>query len=185
MQVARPALFLDRDGVINVEKHYLYRIEDFEFIQGVFDACRYFQHLGYLIVVVTNQSGIERGYYSEADFQKLTQWMLARFKEQGVDVAKVYHCPHHPELSGACDCRKPKPGMLLAAQEELAIDLSRSILVGDKLGDIQAGKVAGVGMNVLVHSGHKLADTALSQADFVMDSLADFMSLAQRLNLNA
>lgn len=140
----RPALFLDRDGVINVEKNYLHKIGDFEFIDGIFELCRKYRSLGYLIVVVTNQSGIARGYYSEADFEALTAWMKGEFRERGIEVAAVYHCPHHPDISGSCDCRKPEPGMLLAAAEELQIDLPASLLIGDSERDIEAAHAAGV-----------------------------------------
>ena len=138
------ALFLDRDGVINIEKEYLYRQEDFEFIDGIFDLCRHYQKLGYLIFIVTNQSGIARGFYSEEDFAKLTAWMLGEFAKRGVKITKVYHCPHHPKLSGECSCRKPKPGMLLDAAKEFDIDLKNSIIIGDKERDIEAGLNAGL-----------------------------------------
>ena len=138
------ALFLDRDGVINVEKNYLHKVEDFEFIDGIFELCRAFQDRGYLIVVVTNQSGIARGYYSEEDFSVLTVWMIAAFKAQNIEITHVYHCPHHPDISGACDCRKPNPGMLLEAAKSYQIDLKESLLIGDKERDIDAGFNAGL-----------------------------------------
>ena len=138
------ALFLDRDGVINVEKDYLYKIEDFEFINGIFELCRYYQAQNYLIIVVTNQSGIDRGYYTEDDLELLTGWMKNKFKKHGIDIAKVYYCPHHPDISGDCQCRKPKPGMLFKAAKEFNIDLENSILVGDKERDIEAGLNAGL-----------------------------------------
>ena len=138
------ALFLDRDGVINVEKNYLYKREDFEFIDGIFDLCSYFQNKGYAVVVVTNQSGICRGYYSEEDFRKLTEWMEAEFAKRGIEIAKTYHCPHHPEFTGSCSCRKPQPGMFLQAQNDLALDLHKSVMVGDKLSDIEAAQKAGL-----------------------------------------
>ena len=144
-----PALFLDRDGVINIEKNYLYRIEDFEFIDGIFDLCRFFQKKGYKIVVVTNQSGICRGYYSKEDFAKLTTWMEREFAKEGVMIAKTYHCPHHPEFTGKCSCRKPEPGMFLKAKEELCLDMQNSVMVGDKLSDLEAAKRAGVGRGYL------------------------------------
>ena len=142
--MSRKALFLDRDGVINVEKEYLYKREDFEFIDGIFELCRHYQELGYLIFIVTNQSGIAREYYSEADFEKLTEWMLEAFEKEGITISKVYHCPHHPKLSGACSCRKPEPGMLLEAAKEFDVDLKNSIIVGDKERDIEAGLNAGL-----------------------------------------
>lgn len=143
-QKKSPALFLDRDGVINVEKHYLYKQKDFEFIDGVFEVCRYFQNKGYLIVVVTNQSGICRGFYTKEDFAKLTEWMEREFAKEGVTIAKTYHCPHHPDFTGSCSCRKPKPGMFLQAKEEFNIDMENSVMIGDKLSDLEAAKRAGV-----------------------------------------
>ncbi len=142
--MSQKALFLDRDGVINVEKEYLYKIEDFEFIDGIFDLCRHYQDLGFLIFVVTNQSGIARKYYSEADFKKLTEWMLSEFTKRDIRIEKVYYCPHHPDISGECDCRKPKPGMLEQAADEFDIDLHNSIMIGDKERDIEAGINAGL-----------------------------------------
>ncbi len=144
MLARNPALFLDRDGVINVEKNYLYRIEDFEFIDGIFELCRYFQAKGYKVVVVTNQSGICRGYYSEEDFTKLTKWMEREFAKEGVRIAKTYHCPHHPDFTGSCACRKPEPGMFLKAKEEFDIDMENSVMIGDKPSDLEAAKRAGI-----------------------------------------
>ena len=138
MELRKKALFLDRDGVINIEKNYLYKKEDFEFVDGIFELCRYFQDKGYLIFVVTNQSGIARGYYTKEDFLALTEWMEEAFKKQGITITKTYYCPHHPEITGECTCRKPLPGMLLQAAKEFDIDLQNSILVGDKQSDIEA-----------------------------------------------
>ena len=140
----KPALFLDRDGVVNIEKNYLHKKEDFEFIEGIFDVCQYYMAKNYYIVVVTNQSGIARGYYSERDFELLTVWMLNSFESQGISINRVYHCPHHPDISGECECRKPKPGMLLSAAKDLNIDLENSVLIGDSERDIQAGHKAGL-----------------------------------------
>ena len=138
------ALFLDRDGVINVEKEYLYKIEDFEFIEGIIELSKYYQDKTYKIFVVTNQSGIVRGYYTQNDFSDLTSWMISEFKKQGVVISKVYHCPHHPSLSGICSCRKPEAGMLLQAQKEFNINLEKSIIIGDKERDVEAGLNAGL-----------------------------------------
>ena len=142
--MSRPALFLDRDGVVNIEKNYLHKIEDFEFIADIFALCKKYQTLGYLIVVVTNQSGIARGYYSEEDFSLLTRWMVDVFDRENIHISEVYHCPHHPDISGACSCRKPEPGMLLAAAEKYNIDLKNSLLVGDSERDITAAHRAGL-----------------------------------------
>lgn len=138
------ALFLDRDGVINVEVNYLHKIEDFTFIDGIFDLCKYYQDLGYIIIVVTNQSGIARGFYDEDDFNRLTSWMIDEFKKNDIDVKKVYHCPHHPDFDSTCSCRKPNPGMLFNAIKDFDIDIKNSIIIGDKERDIEAGINAGV-----------------------------------------
>jgi len=153
------ALFLDRDGVINVEKNYLYKIEDFEFIEGIFELCQHFIDAGYLIFVVTNQSGIARNYYTEEDFEELTAWMLGVFYEHGIEITHVYHCPHHPDISGACSCRKPKPEMLLQAAREFDVDLENSIMIGDKERDIEAGINAGLAQSYL-YDGAKKTDSS-------------------------
>jgi D-glycero-D-manno-heptose 1,7-bisphosphate phosphatase len=153
---ANKALFLDRDGVINKEKNYLYQIKEFEFIDGVFEACKYFQSQGYLIVIITNQAGIARGVYTKNDFEDLTRWMVKEFEKESVLISKVYHCSHHPEFSGNCECRKPKPKMIFDAQKEFDIDLTKSILVGDKNSDIEAGLNAGIKMNFLIQTGHNI-----------------------------
>lgn len=144
------AVFLDRDGVINADTGYVHKPEDFRFSDGIFAFCRAAREAGYLLVVVTNQAGIARGYYTEEDFRKLTDWMLARFSERGVEIAAVYACPCHPEHgTGAYKRdsfdRKPNPGMILKARDAFDIDLSQSVLIGDKNSDIEAGRGAGVG----------------------------------------
>jgi D-glycero-D-manno-heptose 1,7-bisphosphate phosphatase len=138
------ALFLDRDGVINKEYNYVFRIEDFEFVPGIFELCENYQKKGYLIIVITNQAGIARGYYTEDSFNLLTNWMLGEFNKKGIKISKVYFCPHHPEITGECECRKPKPGMILKAAHDFDIDIENSILIGDKDSDILAGKNAGI-----------------------------------------
>ncbi|MCF6340260.1 MAG: D-glycero-beta-D-manno-heptose 1,7-bisphosphate 7-phosphatase [Sulfurimonas sp.] len=138
------ALFLDRDGVINKDINYLFKIKDFIFIDGIFELCKHYQNLGYIIIIVTNQSGIDRGYYSKSDFDILTKWMIEEFKRNDIEIKKVYFCPHHPDIYGECNCRKPKPGMIFQAQKEFDIDLKNSIIVGDKEKDIEAGINAGL-----------------------------------------
>ncbi len=145
------AVFLDRDGVINIEKNYVYKIEDFEFMPGIFDLCRKYQQEGYLIFIITNQAGIARGYYTEKQFLILTDWMIKELKKQDITITKVYFCPHHPDFTGECECRKPNPGMILQAAKEFDIDLSESILIGDKESDIEAGKRAGVSINININ----------------------------------
>lgn len=138
------ALFLDRDGVINIDRGHVYLREQFEFVPGIFDLCRRFLQDGYLILVVTNQAGIAKGIYSEEDFQKLTSWMVQQFNHEGITITKVYYCPHHPEIDGNCECRKPEPGMLLQAIKEFDLDIKTCILIGDKESDIEAGRRAGI-----------------------------------------
>jgi D-glycero-D-manno-heptose 1,7-bisphosphate phosphatase len=151
------ALFLDRDGVINVDTGHVHHRESFEFIPGIFELCRAAQTLDYLLVVVTNQAGIARGYYSESDFNDLTDWMMGKFEENGVRIRRLYYCPYHPvfgvgKYKHDSPDRKPNPGMLLRAQSDLDLDLGASILIGDKLSDIQAGCAAGVGTQILLSS---------------------------------
>jgi D-glycero-D-manno-heptose 1,7-bisphosphate phosphatase len=151
----RPALFLDRDGVINVDFGYVHRADQVAFIDGIFDLCRTAHERGYLTVVITNQAGIARGIYSEADFRNLMDWMKTRFAAADAMIDAVYHCPHHPEHGHGiyhqrCTCRKPEPGLFLAAQRDLSLDLSKSILVGDKMRDIEAGRRAGVARRILL-----------------------------------
>jgi D-glycero-D-manno-heptose 1,7-bisphosphate phosphatase len=151
------ALFLDRDGVINTDHGYVCSREDFHFQQGIFELCRAAQTLGYLLLVVTNQAGIARGYFTESDFERLTKWMVDTFSERQVHIARVYHCAYHPihgigQYKYDSPDRKPNPGMLLRAREDFRLDLGASILIGDKLSDIEAAKAAGVGTAILLRS---------------------------------
>ena len=163
-------IFLDRDGVINKEINYLHKIEDFEFINGVFEACQYLENLNYKIIITTNQSGISRGYYTENDFQKITKWMLSQFNNNNIDILDVIHCPHLP--SDFCDCRKPKPGMLLSAETKHNIDMENSWMIGDKENDIKAANNAGIINTILVKSGHEI-DELNSNSKFILDSIKD------------
>ncbi|ARR01027.1 D-glycero-beta-D-manno-heptose 1,7-bisphosphate 7-phosphatase [Campylobacter porcelli] len=142
------ALFLDRDGVINKDPGYVYRIEDFEFMPGIFEALSGFMALGFEIFVVTNQSGIGRKYYTQADFDNLSYYMISEFKKRGVSIKKIYYCPHTPDDN--CSCRKPKSGMFLQALSEFDIDMKSSIMIGDKKSDIEAASGAGVGKSFLI-----------------------------------
>ena len=159
------ALFLDRDGVINVDHGYVYRKEDFEFVDGIFEVCRHYQDQGYLLIVVTNQSGIARGMYTEAQFKELTDWMVERFKEQGVTITKAYHCPHHPDFGPAderdCDCRKPKPGMLLKGIEEFDLNPADCIMIGDKGSDMEAAAAANLVQSIMVGGAPKGANRGI------------------------
>jgi D-glycero-D-manno-heptose 1,7-bisphosphate phosphatase len=143
------ALFLDRDGVINHETDYLYRVADVRWVEGIFPLCLTAQRLGYKLVVVTNQSGIARGLYTEADLHILMDWMRSQFLARGITLDAVYFCPYHPvhgvgPYQREHPDRKPAPGMLLRAQRDLSLDLAGSILVGDRCSDIAAANAAGL-----------------------------------------
>lgn len=151
------ALFLDRDGIINVDHGYVYQKENFEFVSGIFELCQKAIHLNYKIIVITNQAGIARGYYTEDDFFKLTTWMNDEFLKRNIDILDIFHCPHHPnkginEFGIKCNCRKPAPGMILQAQIKYQLNLHNSILIGDKISDMIAAKKAGVTKRILVNS---------------------------------
>lgn len=176
----RRAAFLDRDGVINVDHGYVFRREDFQFVPGTLAACAQLHGQGFALVVVTNQSGIGRGLYGEDDFRRLTDWMRGEFAAAGAPLAGVYHCPHHPqallpEYRRNCDCRKPAPGMLLEAARELALDLGRSVLFGDKASDIEAAAAAGVPQRVLLGTD----GSGMPPAEMAPQATARFASLAE------
>jgi D-glycero-D-manno-heptose 1,7-bisphosphate phosphatase len=170
------AVFLDRDGTINEEKEYLWRVEAFRFIPGAVDAIKLLKKSGYLVVVVTNQSGIGRGYYGEADLMLLHEHMERELQRHGTTVDACYFCPHHPQhgvghYAVDCSCRKPLPGMLLQAAVELEIDLAASWMIGDKKADIDAGQAAGC-RTILVRTGYGTAEAAAIPAGVpVVDDL--------------
>ena len=128
------AVFLDRDGTINVDKNYLYKIEDWEFIDGVIEGLQILQRLGFKLIVITNQSGIARGYYTEQDAIKIFDYMINELAKKGIKIEKVYYCPH---VGNECDCRKPKLGLFYQAQKDFDIDFSHSFAIGDKLRDLE------------------------------------------------
>ena len=161
-------IFLDRDGVINKEINYLYRIKDFVFINGVFQSCQYLQGLGYKIIIITNQSGIGRGFYDEIDYKRLTDWMIEEFNKRNINILDVFHCPHRPEEN--CSCRKPKPGMFLEAEKKYDVKLRESWLIGDNQRDIEAANNANIVNTILVRSGHNI-DEESSKASFTIDSI--------------
>ncbi len=152
-----PAVFLDRDGVINLNHGYVHTRESFEFIDGIFDLAKYAVKQGFKIIVITNQAGIGRGYFTEEQFHSLTNWMCEQFLLVGAPISRVYFSPYHP-IAGKGKylkddfSRKPHPGMILQAQKDFAIDLSSSVLIGDKASDIIAGNAAGIGSNLLFAS---------------------------------
>ncbi|MDR0666198.1 MAG: D-glycero-beta-D-manno-heptose 1,7-bisphosphate 7-phosphatase [Campylobacteraceae bacterium] len=164
------AIFLDRDGVINIDKGYVYKKEDFIFVPDIFETLRYLLNRGYLLFIVTNQSGIARGYYSEEDFLKLTKQMMHEFAKQNIKITKLYYCPHAPETN--CPCRKPNPKMLLDAQKEFDIDMSASWLIGDKQSDIEAGVKAGVKNLIYMGEGECVGAQKIASLKEVMKFIA-------------
>lgn len=181
--IRRAAVFLDRDGVINVDTGYVGHPGEFAFIDGVETALARLSDAGYLLVVVTNQSGIARGYFSEADFHALTMHMTGLLAASGAPIAAVMHCPHLPfdqqPADRRCTCRKPAPGMILDAAAALDIDLLASIMIGDKPSDIAAGHAAGVGRCFLIDE--QLAHDRANAAEVSRKADADdaFASLAE------
>lgn len=173
---SRRALFLDRDGVINVDHGYVCSPEQTQFLDGIFDLCRAASDAGYLLVIVTNQAGIGRGLYSEQAYRSYMEWMQAQFASCGVRFAGIYHCPHHPtaakgEYLKNCDCRKPAPGLIRKAAEELRLDLQNSILIGDKISDMQAAIAAGVGTRLLLQRAEPASGRGAEWT--AVDSLTD------------
>lgn len=154
----RKVIFLDRDGTINVEKSYLYKWEDFEFEKNAIEGLKELKNLGYEFIVVTNQSGIGRGYYSEEDLVALNNQMTQKLKEFGIEILECFYCPHHPEKGIGkykvdCNCRKPNPGMLLEGIKKYDVDIENSFMIGDKKGDLEAGKKASL-KSILVLTGY-------------------------------
>ncbi len=176
--LAKPAVFLDRDGVINVDHGYVHDEHEFEFIDGVFEATKKLQQMGYLLVMVTNQAGVARGLFSEDRLLSLIQWMDWNFIDHDVEFDGIYYCPHHPEhgigeYKQDCDCRKPKPGMFFSARDYLDIDMENSVMVGDKATDLMAADAAGVGTKILVRTGKPVTEEGENLATVVLDSLKD------------
>jgi len=143
MALKNKAVFLDRDGVINIDKGYVFKINDFDFVDKIFKVLNYFKD-DYLLFIITNQSGVARGYYSEKDIKILHQWLTNNLAKKGISIQEIFYCPHHPKFDFECNCRKPKPGMIINAKNKYNLDLNNSILIGDKSTDIESGKNAGI-----------------------------------------
>lgn len=175
-------VFLDRDGTINKEVNYLYKVEEFEFIPGTQEAIKIFHELGYKVIVITNQAGVARGYYKEDDIKILHAHIQKLLKKEDTYIDGYYYCPHHPdgiekEYSYKCECRKPEIGMIKQVMKDFNVDLPSSIFIGDKEIDIETGKKAGIGKKYLVRSGHNV-DEIKVQADGVYNNLFE---IAERL----
>jgi D-glycero-D-manno-heptose 1,7-bisphosphate phosphatase len=167
----RPAIFLDRDGTLNVEKKYLHTIKEWEWISGAIDALARFQAAGFALVVITNQAGIARGMYTAKEVHILHEWVARELAAHDIIIDGFYFCPHHPDFrkmgEELCDCRKPKAGMLLQAALELGIDLARSWMIGDRLSDIEAGNAAGA-RGILVKTGYGTKEAASAPKDLLV-----------------
>jgi len=174
MSKPKKIIFLDRDGVINSEVGYLYEIEKFIFIDGVFKELNYLSNLDYEFIIITNQSGIAKGKYSIADYKALEEWMVKQFLNKGVNILDIYFCPHNPEDN--CKCRKPKPGLILDALKTYTIDKENSWMIGDKETDIECAQNAGITNTVLVRSGHQIDETN-TNASYVVDSIKDLRKI--------
>jgi D-glycero-D-manno-heptose 1,7-bisphosphate phosphatase len=153
----RPAIFLDRDGTLNVDVGYLHALDDLELFPWTVDALRMLKRAGYLLVVITNQAGIAHGFIEDGFVERAHEEMQARLQRAGIAIDGFYYCPHHPtaareELRQDCECRKPRPGMIHQAAGELDIDLAKSWTVGDKWLDVQVGHAAGT-RSILVRTG--------------------------------
>jgi len=180
---ARRAVFLDRDGTINIEKNYLHKVEDFEFIPGAQEAIKKLKEAGFVVIVVSNQSGVARGYFGEDSVNQLHQHIQTELAVYGTSIDDFYFCPHHPDKGlgayrAACNCRKGNPGMLLQAAREHDLDLQKSFMVGDKLADIEAGERAGC-RSLLVLTGYG-AITALKPEAATVEKFLD-LGCAARL----
>jgi D-glycero-D-manno-heptose 1,7-bisphosphate phosphatase len=181
MNGLQPALFLDRDGVVNREIGYLYKPEQVEFTAGIFELCRHAYVRGYKLIVITNQAGIARQLYSEADFHSLMRWIFEEFRRKHIHLDGYYFCPHHPEhgigrYRKECADRKPQPGMILQASKDHGIELSQSVLIGDRCSDIQAGAAAGIS-NLILLRGTEPSGCPLSPPHRVVSALADVIPM--------
>jgi D-glycero-D-manno-heptose 1,7-bisphosphate phosphatase len=168
-------IFLDRDGVINKDIGYVHKIKDFEFIDGVFDSCRDLINLGFELIIITNQSGIGRGYYTVDDFVILNKWMLNEFQKAGIKILEVLFCPHKPEDN--CKCRKPKTGMLDFANQKYKVDKMNSWLIGDKETDIMAATNFGIKNTILINNTSDF-NKENSEAKFIIPSMKEISEVS-------
>ena len=167
----KKALFLDRDGIVNIDKAYLYRPEDVEFVEGIFDLLKTAQDSGYEIIIVTNQSGVARGKYSHDDVKALHLWMQEQFAAKSIIIKDFLYCPHHPKYSEPCECRKPAPGMINEAIAKYDINANESIIIGDKQSDMQAGENAGLKLCILLASQY--VEGKVPESDYYIETLSE------------
>ena len=179
------ALFLDRDGVINLDTGYVSKVEEIEFIEGIFDLVRTALSLGYRVIVVTNQSGIGRGYFTEKDFSELMEWMREKFLAERCSLDRIYFCPFHPddgvgEYRRDSAMRKPQPGMVLQAISDFSLDPGKCVLVGDRLSDIEAGRSAGVRHLFLLSAPTSVAGVTDFYVVQNLQAVSDFIQELER-----
>ena len=171
-------IFLDRDGVINIDKSYLYLWENFEFTYRAIDALKLLKKANFDFIIITNQSGIARGFFTEKEYKSLTKKLLNYLKKKDIDILDIFYCPHHPqgkikEFSIRCDCRKPNPGMLFNAQRKYDLDLGRSFIIGDKPEDMLAGKNAGINNRLLIKSRYFNTSDKMLFTNQIFENLYD------------
>jgi D-glycero-D-manno-heptose 1,7-bisphosphate phosphatase len=176
--MSNKAVFLDRDGVINIDHGYVHKVEEFDFMPNIMELCQHLKRLGYKLIVVTNQSGIGRGYYTENDFLKLSEWMKTQFAESKCPIDAVYYSPFHPEKAKPpylknSECRKPAPGMLLQAIRDFDLEPNDCVMIGDNETDMQAARGAGIGRSILLDTNSKDTNTANTDADEIWQSLSE------------
>lgn len=174
------ACFLDRDGVVNEEVDYLCEPDKVAIIPGVPEALKMLKEAGFMTVVVTNQAGVARGMYEEKDILRVHERIQELLRESGIEIDVFYYCPHHPDFTGDCPCRKPEPGMFLNAVREYNIDVSRSFMVGDRMSDINAARAAGCGSAYLVRTGYGNRTIANGENDDDVIVAADLLDAVSR-----
>lgn len=176
MKEKNKAIFLDRDGVINEEVSYLSNPDDFKFIDGSIKALKILKNLGYLLIVITNQAGIARGYFTDEILQQIHQKMQKTLETNDISLDDIFYCPHHPDFTGTCECRKPLPGMILNATKKHDILLEKSYMVGDTLKDIETGYNAKC-KTVLVMTGYgreEVNNINKLKPNLICENLLDF-----------
>jgi len=173
-------IFLDRDGTIIKDKGHMYKIEDIQFLPKAIDGLKKLQTLGYQFIIITNQAGIARKYYSLKDAKKFNRELIKRLRKKGLKIKKVYLCPHHPDFTGKCDCRKPEPGLVTTAQKELGVNLKKSIFIGDKDCDIELGKKY-LGLTFLIKNKQYKVST---KADHVVNNIEEIFYKLSNPDIN-
>tara|TARA_Y100000748_G_scaffold281211_1_gene260676 strand:+ start:100 stop:654 length:555 start_codon:yes stop_codon:yes gene_type:complete len=179
------AVFLDRDGVLNEDNGYTYKLSDLRMLDGVVEGLRKISSLGYKLIIVSNQSGIARGFFTLDQMHNFMQGLINLLYKQDIEILDYYYCPHHidgeiDEFTKSCSYRKPEPGMIFQAQKEHKLDLSQSILIGDKESDILAGQKAGLLINILIGNRYLKTDTSIS---YYANNLVDAANQIEKLTL--